>query len=137
MKEQCAEPRLPRTGKVIAWLLALLAVLIIWNMVTPPQAMPGMASATATECLESEPCWDCETMGNLICGGDKDATEAWETWDKQAGWNLLQVDPSRPFRVDYMGSMTNVPENTDEYDLSLKGEDGRWYVFRAAYTDAP
>src|SRR5688572_23368129 len=106
MKEQCADPRLPKTGKVIAYLLAILAVLIVWNMVTPPQDMPGVASATAqtVECQESEPCWDCETMGNLICGGDKDATEAWETWDEVAGWTMLEVDGTRPFRVDYIGS---------------------------------
>jgi hypothetical protein len=34
------------------------------------QAAPGVPPAppVLTACAEDDPCWDCATMGNLICG---------------------------------------------------------------------
>lgn len=35
-----------------------------------PDADPGFQHTTTstTRCVEDDPCWDCHTMGNLICG---------------------------------------------------------------------
>lgn len=49
------------------WVLAaaslLAAVLLLLGACTPPADEP------ATDvCLEDEPCWDCSTMGNRVCG---------------------------------------------------------------------
>jgi hypothetical protein len=33
-----------------------------------PQAVAPKAQAAQTICEEDEPCWDCQTMGNRICG---------------------------------------------------------------------
>lgn len=30
------------------------------------------------ECEEDEPCWDCRTMGNKICGPDMNLLHRWE-----------------------------------------------------------
>lgn len=38
---------------------------------------------TAVECNEDEPCWDCETMGNRICGPVQDLPR---TADCLASW---------------------------------------------------
>lgn len=84
------------------------------------------------------PCWDpaeCENIGNQTCGTIDDAGTAWKVWEREDGAKKLKVDGSRPFRVDYMASSDAYPENMDTYDLALVGTDGRWYVFRATYTD--
>lgn len=56
----------------------------------PPVIDPGPAPATvaakATECHEDEPCWDCHTMGNRICGSELPAVPRWPT----------HVDPGMP-----------------------------------------
>jgi hypothetical protein len=79
------------------------------------------------------PCWDC-SLDDDACA-DPHAATAWDTWDEQGGEAKLPVDPSRPFRVDFMASTDTYPQNLDTYDLVLVGKDGRWYVFRASYTD--
>lgn len=58
---------------------------------------------------------------------------AWDTWDRAGGVSKLRVDPSRPFRVAYVGNATTYP-SLKEYDLAIPGVDGKWYVFRAEYT---
>jgi hypothetical protein len=99
----------------------------------------GRAAVTASPtCEEDMPCWDpadCLTIGNRVCGTADDAGTAWKVWERENGPAKLKVDPSRPHRVDYMASTDTYPENMDTYDLALVGTDGRWYVFRATYTD--
>lgn len=75
-------------------------------------------------------------MGNRICGADSSVI-AWETFEESGGPQGLKVDPTRPFRVDYMGSTPDYPENTDQYDLVLVGKDYQFHIFRATYTDVP
>lgn len=96
------------------------------------------ASPSVTACEESDPCWDpaqCETNGNGVCGVIDDSAYAWKVWKEQNGAHKLKMDPSRPFRVEYMASSDDSPENMDGYDLALLGKDGRYYVFRASYLD--
>lgn len=62
-----------------------------------------------------------------------DEAAAWAAWDKADGPRKLRVDPSRPYRVVYVGSGITYPSLT-EYDLALPAIDGKWYVFRAEYT---
>lgn len=90
-----------------------------------PTASPG--------CEEDMPCWDC-TINDDACA-DPYTRAAWEAWDVAGGEIDLELDPSRPYRVDYVASSEDYPENMDKYDLALVGKDGRWYVFRATYTD--
>ncbi len=85
---------------------------------------------TVTEpvCEEDMPCWDCETMGNQVCGTIDDAGEAWRVWD-EVGASRGVSDGS--FRVEYMGSTPEYPENLTPGDIPLLGTDGTWYVFHA------
>ena len=97
-----------------------------------------LPALTLERCEEDMPCWDpadCLTIGNRVCGTADDAGTAWKVWERENGPAKLKVDPSRPHRVDYMASTDTYPENMDTYDLALVGTDGRWYVFRATYTD--
>ena len=84
------------------------------------------APVTGQVCEEDQPCWDCETMGNLVCGSIDDTATAWAVWD-EVGASRGLVDGG--FRVDYMGSTENYPENLTPGDLPLQGSDYRWYVF--------
>lgn len=47
---------------IIAFLAALAAVL----MSNVPPRTP--APVPSVSCVEDEPCWDCDTMGNRTCG---------------------------------------------------------------------
>jgi hypothetical protein len=59
--------------------------------------------------------------------------DAWAAWDKADGPSKLRVDPSRPFKVAYMGCSTDYPQ-INQYGLALPATDGKWYVFAAEYT---
>lgn len=48
-------------------ILALLLLLGAATACTRPYFVPAPAT-TAVVCHEEEPCWDCHTMGNRICG---------------------------------------------------------------------
>jgi len=94
-------------------------------------------SLTEPVCEEDMPCWDCATMGNLVCGTIDDSAEAWAAWDANNGASLLNMDPARPFRVDYMASTPEMPQNMTADDVAVMDAGGTWYVFHASYTDAP
>jgi hypothetical protein len=98
-----------------------------------PAPHPTVGVGTATP-HEDEAGWDCLTMGNMVCGDPDEvrATPAWDTFDTWGGAAKLKVDPSRPFRVEYVGYATHSPKLTGE-DLAMPGTDGYWYVFRADY----
>lgn len=94
----------------------------------------GVGTPTPPPCQEDEPCWNCIDMGNRICGdpdGER-ATPAWEAFDTQGGARKLKVDPSRPFRVDYVGYAVETPRLTGD-QLGIVGIDGIWYIFEAGY----
>lgn len=85
--------------------------------------------------MEDDPTWDCYEDGNRICG-DVDnvySTEAWGEWDSQNGGRFLRIDPSREYRVDYIGTSISPPRlRCNEIGLpSLH----YWYIFRATYMD--
>jgi len=84
-------------------------------------------------CQEDEPCWDCHSLGNRICGPQTEAERAagWAVWESGNGAHSLKVDTSRAFRVDYVGYSIDYPRALRENDLALVGKDGKWYVFRA------
>ena len=61
-------------ARVLAGTVASAAVLALavsgpepatTSTTTEPTLIPPL---TVERCLEDEPCWDCETMGNRICG---------------------------------------------------------------------
>lgn len=59
---------------------------------------------------------------------------AWEAWDRIHGETLLRMDPSRPFKVTFVGAADIYPSPVTEYDAVLPSVDGKWYIFRAEYT---
>jgi len=81
---------------------------------------------TTARCEEDMPCWDCETMGNHVCGTIDDSAEAWATWDEVGASRGIAGDA---FRVDYMASTPEYPQNLTAGDIPLQGQDGMWYVF--------
>jgi hypothetical protein len=95
-----------------------------------------MESSVPAQIQEDDPRWDCTTMGNRECGtaSAEESATAWEVWDYSEGARKLRMDPSRPFRVVYVGRTSSVP-NTDTGEVALIGKDGNAYLFRAVYTD--
>lgn len=91
-----------------------------------PQVDPVPSGAPGDTCEEDEPCWDCETMGNQVCGSIDDSAEAWATWD-EVGASRGVSDGS--FRVDYVASTPEYPQNLTVGDIPLLGANGTWYVF--------
>ncbi|QWY82840.1 hypothetical protein PP641_gp100 [Arthrobacter phage SilentRX] len=117
--------------------LAALAVigagLTIGSALPDPAPHPTVGVEVPT-LTEDAPGWDCLEMGNMICGDPDEvrATAAWDAWDAGDGPRKLRVDPSRPFRVEYVGYAVHSPKLTGE-DAAVPGTDGLWYVFRASY----
>lgn len=95
---------------------------------------PTPSLTASPSCEEDMPCWVCSPKDDS-CGADPDEDKAWAVWEESDGAHKLKVDPSRPYRVDWMAVTDDYPQNMDSYDLALVGKDGRWYVFRASYTD--
>lgn len=128
--------RLTRSLTITALALALLtggnAVASAANL-THQSIVPSVHLTQAGVCEEDENCWDCETMGNQICGlPDIQANTAarqlaWDTWDAAEGWRLMRVDPSQPVRIDVVGYSPVKPTG----EFSLQADDGFWYVFAA------
>lgn len=84
---------------------------------------------------EDDPTWDCYEDGNRVCG-DVDklyADAAWDQWDAQNGATFLRIDPSREYRVEYVGTAMIGPAlRCNEAALPSLNI---WYIFRATYMD--
>lgn len=95
-----------------------------------------MDTITAPPCAEDDPCWNCLTMGNRICGDPKgeNLALARKAWTAGSGATKLKVDPSRTFTVGYIGYADGAPR-LDDGELAIPGTDGLWYVFRAQYSN--
>jgi hypothetical protein len=114
-----------------------VALLIIGPVGQDPHPAPTSTPATAVHTLqEDDPGWDCTLNGNRVCGDPQGAhaTDAWAAWDKGEGWRRLNVDPSKPFRVDYVGTATQWPSVDPRTEVAVPARTG-WYVFRAVVTD--
>lgn len=116
---------------LIASTLALSALAGVAAATTPPPP------ATASVCQEDDPCWDCHALGNRVCGPSSPAEEdyAWKAWEYGNGAHSLKMDPSRAFRVEYVGSALDYPRSLADNETAVVGKDSHWYVFRAAYLD--
>ena len=105
---------------------------------TPAPSYSLPPSLTVPPCQEDEPCWDCTVHGNRICGSadldERTKEQAWGVFDAARGAAKLVVDPSREYRVDFVGYATAHPALTDG-QVALVGTDGRWYVFTANYSN--
>jgi hypothetical protein len=114
---------------------ALLALTLLMAPLTGCQLSVDRQFAPAAACQEDEPCWDCTTDGNKVCGtpSPAESAAAWKVWDYSGGAHKLTLDPSRPFRVDYVGRYSSVP-NTGTGEVALLGKDGDAYLFRVRYT---
>ena len=97
-------------------------------------APPVLTQALA--CQEDDPCWDCHSLGNRVCGpaSPEESAAAWAAWDYSHGNRSLKVDPSRAYKVEYVGSALDTPRSLADNEAAIVGKDGKWYVFRAAYT---
>ena len=56
----------------------------------PPSPSVGPSPSTQP-CVEDEPCWNCETMGNRICGSESLPDTATEIPDPIGGWSVFYV----------------------------------------------
>jgi hypothetical protein len=63
------------TRRIIAGTAATAAVLALWFSGPEPATDPDLGLKTvATVCEEDMSCWDCATMGNMVCGDVSVAT---------------------------------------------------------------
>ena len=55
--------------RVTRLILALLVLaLVLWASHLEYETETSPATSTSTVCVEDMDCWDCETMGNRLCG---------------------------------------------------------------------
>jgi len=121
--------------------LCLAALPTYGGVGTPtPSASSILPPALTIPCREDEPCFNCETMGNFICGGSEMdplaedmASRAWTAWDTQHGARQLRVDGTRKFRVEFIGYAVRQPR-LGPGQLALQ-DGGAYYVFAARYLD--
>jgi hypothetical protein len=104
------------------------------TVTAPPFVLPEPLLAAAT-CTEDEPCWDCETMGNHICGTMDEGLKAaaWAEWDAAGGAGQLLVDTHA--RVTLTGYTWDDPYGPGVPELAANqlalAKDGRWFIFTA------
>lgn len=104
--------------------LVVTSVGMLGNAIFPP-SHPFIAKPALEQCY---------TEGTRLCAPTSvTSTDGWRVWDEQDGPSKLKVDPSRAFRVNFLGTAVDYPK-LDGYDLALVGKDGKWYVFRAEPT---
>jgi hypothetical protein len=126
-------------NKRTAGIVALGLAFTVWAGAAITHEIDVRTSVPASiTCQEDDPCWDCHSLGNRICGPQNEAEReaGWAVWEYGNGAHSLKVDTSRAFRVDYVGNSIDYPRALRENDLALPGKDGNWYVFRAEYTTA-
>lgn len=66
---------------------------------------------------------------------DPTEAQAWEIFEHGGGAAKLRVDPSRPYRVEFMSATPEYPSWAGPMDAVVVGKDMRWYWFAASYTD--
>ena len=115
--------------------LALAGGLAVGTFAPTPGVGPSTPTPTTSIVLEDDPSWDCATHGNRICGptSEADREAGWNAYDFSNGYRSLKVDPTRPYRVDYVGVSAN--PKLGEGETALIGRDFQWHVFRVTYTD--
>lgn len=65
-----------------------------------------------------------------------DDAAAWEIFEHGGGTRHLPLDTSRAHKVVFLGAATEYPAGFVALtDAAIPGKDGRWYWFRASYTD--
>lgn len=84
-------------------------------------------------CQEDDPCWDCHSLGDRVCGpvNDDERAYAWDVWEYSNGAHSLKIDTTRGFKVVYRGSALTYPRGLGETEVALVGKDSKWYVFTA------
>jgi hypothetical protein len=101
-----------------------------------PFTLPPVLAAHL-DCQEDEPCWNCETMGNLRCGGTEldaqDKADAWTLWESAGGAVQLLANPQA--KVTLTGYTLTDPylegaPDLATQELALDGGDV-WYIFTA------
>ena len=119
-------------------ILALVAlVLSVGATLSAVALVPSLIRpAASVEVAEDDPNFDCLVNGNRYCGdpGRAHVMEAWGAWDDTDGWTRLRVPTDRSFSVDYVGWGVHSP-NLGPMEAAAPGKDGKWYVFRASFTD--
>ncbi len=113
-----------------------LSILALTGCVSAAPPAPAPATTSASVLQEDDPGWDCATMGNKVCGtpSESENATAWNVWESGRGPSKLRLDPSRPYRVEYVGRYSSVPPTKDG-EVALTGKDGDSYLFRVHYTD--
>jgi LPXTG-motif cell wall-anchored protein len=97
----------------------------------PPTTVPETTTPPTTvvdECLEDEPCWDCETMGNKICGPVTTVTDNCYNdacWFCEKGTECLDepVGTEDPPPVIVPNGTTPTPA---AIELPATGDETRW-----------
>jgi hypothetical protein len=95
--------------KLAAMLLVGATALSLNACAAPALHSTPRPTVTAASVQEDDPGWDCNTMGNRICGDPQGtyASEAWKAWDATPEvWRKLYIDTSRPHRMEYVGYAT-------------------------------
>lgn len=99
-----------------------------------PAKAPAKAKAKAVRCEEDQPCWNCATMGNFICGPTaKGATEAWEGFSTR-GFTTEEL--SHPFRATYRGTTArenDLPYGHEWYTETSKANPKVSHVFELEF----
>jgi hypothetical protein len=101
-----------------------------------PFTLPPVLAAAVT-CQEDEPCFDCESMGNLICGGTELPEDlkrsAWKAWDAAGGAEQLLVNPHAMVTLTGYSTVDPYKQGLPELDIHQLAlhESGIWYIFTA------
>lgn len=124
---------------ILGFVIGAFAAALIVGALTPTNTHrdigPATPVITASPREEDDPAWDCFEDGNRVCGDPAKtySMDGWAQWDIQNGSKFLRVDPSREYKVDYVGIAKTAPKLACN-EIALPSL-SYWYVFRAVYLD--
>ena len=99
---------------------------------TQPTTQPSTEAKPAKECQEDEPCWDCHTMGNKVCGPDQPT----KVTAKPKANPAPRVAPVQPSTAPVQASQPTA--STQDFTAALYTEAARYnhynYIPRDEYT---
>lgn len=94
----------------------LIRVIAVGILSLPMLVTSANAETAQTQCMEDQPCWDCTTMGNKICGEGfeedlkEDADAAWEGLSMEEQTYLNSIGATDQQVIDFRYGARKLPE---------------------------
>jgi hypothetical protein len=81
---------------------------------TSAPTSPAVTQEAEVICEEDMPCWECETMGNKICGDSIEGKMMKDAWASYENLPMTSSDTNSPTVVEHVASFDGAVPDFDE-----------------------